>query len=152
MSDRCCVDPGAKQSHTAEGVDEKVAGLNTYKTGEGKSVIVIFTDIFGYSFINTRRLADSFAKATGTTVLIPDFFDGDPLVPDAPDLYDQLPSWKLRHPVDQACVSADKYISTIKGHYECIQVKARLFFLVKMIIFFVDYRFLLRCESSSTFD
>ncbi|CAF1226434.1 unnamed protein product [Rotaria sordida] len=120
----CCVDPGAKQSHTVQGTEETTGGLKTYKTGEGKSAIVIFTDIFGFSFINTRKIADTFAQSTGTTVLVPDLFEGDSLDPNASrsELLEKLPTWLPKHPVDKACLAIDKYISTIKGHYDSIQV------------------------------
>ncbi|CAF1184854.1 unnamed protein product [Didymodactylos carnosus] len=122
MSGPCCVDPGAKQSHSAQGHEETVAGFNTYKTGQGNSVIVMFTDVFGHSFINTRKAADTFAQATGTTVLIPDFFKDDPMDPNESNLFDKLPGWLKQHPVDEVCASSDKFISTIKGHYDSIQV------------------------------
>ena len=126
----CCVDPGAKQSHTVEGIEETIGGLATYKTGEGKSAIIIFTDIFGYSFINTRKMADTFAQSTGTAVLIPDLFEGDSLDPNASrsDLLEKLPIWLPKHPVDKACLTIDKYISTIKDHYNSIQ--ANIYILI----------------------
>ncbi|CAF1038044.1 unnamed protein product [Rotaria sordida] len=117
-----CADPGANQTHQPQGHEEQVAGVNIYKTGQGKSAIVLFTDIFGYTFINTRKLADRFANDTGTTVLIPDYFHGDPMNPTIPNYRDLLPDWLKRHPTTEACEIADKFISTIKGHYESIQV------------------------------
>ena len=125
MSGPCCVDVGAKQTHVAQGHEETIGDLKTYKTGEGKSVIVIFTDIFGYSFINAQKIADTFAHGTGSTVLIPDLFNGDPVdstVP-FPNLISQLPAWLKKHPVDQACVASEKFISAIKDQYQSIQVK-----------------------------
>lgn len=124
MSGPCCVDPGAKQTHVTEGHETTVAEVGTYETGEGKSAIVIFTDVFGSSFINTRRLADSFAQATGAKVLIPDLFGGDPLDPTALNLLEKLPTWLEKHPVDQGCALADKFIAAIKDNYESIQVNA----------------------------
>ncbi|CAF1424096.1 unnamed protein product [Rotaria sp. Silwood1] len=122
MSSPCCVDPGAKQTHEAQGHEEQIAGVNTYKTGQGKSAIVIFTDVFGYSFINVRKVADSFAQGAETTVLIPDYFNGDPMDPDHPNLWDALPGWLQKHPPTDACAVAEKFITTIKGNYESIQV------------------------------
>ena len=123
MSSQCCVDPGEKQTHEAQGSEEEISGVKTYKTGQGKSAIVIFTDVFGYSFINVRKLADSFAQGVRTTVLIPDYFNGDPLNPDLPNLSDVLPSWLKKHPPTEACEISNKFISTIKGQYQSIQVK-----------------------------
>ncbi|UJR24681.1 hypothetical protein I4U23_006054 [Adineta vaga] len=122
MSSPCCVDPGAKQTHKALGHTEEIAGVKTYKTGEGKSAIVICTDVFGNSFINVQKVADSFAQGAQVTVLIPDYFNGDPIDPDVPDLWDVLPSWLEKHPPSDACASIAKFISSIKGHYESIQV------------------------------
>lgn len=124
---KCCTDPGAKQSHEAQGTEEKIADVNTYKTGQGKSAIVLFTDIFGYSFINARKLADSFAQGSGTTVFIPDYFAGDPISPSTPNIMEIFPRWFEKHPVGEACQLAEKFISTIKGHYESIQVKISFF-------------------------
>ena len=121
--DAHCVDPGAKQTHESQGQVEEIAGVNTYKTGQGKSAIVLFTDVFGFAFPNTRKLADRFAQEIGTTVLIPDYFDGDPVDPSKPNYRDFLPEWRNKHPVSNACDIADRLISTIKGHYESIQVK-----------------------------
>jgi hypothetical protein len=73
--------------------------------------------------VNTRKVADRFAQGTGTTVLIPDYFHGDPINPDAPNLWDLLPDWLKEHPTTEGCAIAEKFISTIKGHYESIQVK-----------------------------
>jgi dienelactone hydrolase len=118
----CCVDPGAKQSHEIQGKVEKIGGVNTYKTGEGKSAIVVFTDIFGYSFVNVQKIGDTFAKGTETTVLIPDCFNEDPINPATPNIMEILPDWLKKHPPSDACDIADKFISTIKGHYQSIQV------------------------------
>lgn len=154
MSERCCIDPGAPQLHQAAGNEENIAGLNTYRTGSGRSVIVIFTDVFGYNFINTRKIADTFAQAVGTTVLVPDFFNEDPLDPTATNLQEQMPIWRQKHPVEDACASAANYISTIKGHYDSIQVMHTIQFRPRYYdcISFVDYWFLLWRKISSPFD
>jgi hypothetical protein len=135
-----CTDPGAKQTHQSQGHEEEIAGVNTYKTGQGKSVIVLFTDIFGYSFVNTRKVADRFAQETGTTVLIPDCFHGDPVNLDVPNFRDTLPDWKQRHPATEVCAMADKFISTIKGHYQSIQVTFKLFFNNMITVFILFSR------------
>jgi len=125
MSSPCCVDPGAKQTHETQGSEEKIGGVNTYKTGQGKSAIIIFTDVFGYSFINAQKLADSFAQGSQTTVLIPDYFNGDAMDPNLPNLWDVLPAWLKKHPPTDACAIAEKFLSTIKGHYQSIQVNKK---------------------------
>ena len=125
MDSSCCANPGAKQTHEAQGSVEEIGGVQTYKIGQGKSAIVLFTDVFGYAFVNTRKLADRFADATGATVLIPDYFNGDPLDITNPNYRDLLPEWFQRHPASDACTIADQFISTIKGHYESIQVEPK---------------------------
>ena len=121
MSGACCVDPGAKQCHVLRGKIENVAGLSTYRTGHGKSAIVIFAELFGYTFVNTQKVADTFAEATGTTALVPDLFNGDPMDPDDPDLMEHLPGWLNKHPIDEACSLSGKFISAIKEQYHTIQ-------------------------------
>ena len=143
MSGPCCVNPGAKQSHEAQGSEEQIAGVNTYKSGQGKSAIVILTDIFGYSFINVRKIADSFAQATQTTVFIPNYFNGDPLNPNDTDLFDQLPGWLKKNPVADACAIAEKLISTIKGHYQSIQVNHKDFFRAFFSLLFRSLAFVM---------
>ncbi|UJR34167.1 hypothetical protein I4U23_021575 [Adineta vaga] len=144
MLSSCCAEPGAKQIHVSEGHVEEIAGINTYKTGNGKSAIVIFTDIFGYEFINTRKIADCFAKEIGVTVLIPDYFNGDPVDPNVPNFRDSLPDWLKKHRPEDACILADKFISTIKGHYESIQIIG-FCYGAKVVIYLITHQ-----ELSST--
>ncbi|CAF1403463.1 unnamed protein product [Adineta steineri] len=122
MSGPCCVDPGAKQSHEVCGRMEEIGGVNTYKTGEGKSAIVIFTDVFGNSFVNVQKIADTFAENTQTTVVIPDYFNGDPIDANVPNLMEVLPAWLKKHPTKDTCLIAEKFISTIKQDYQSIQI------------------------------
>jgi len=122
MSSQCCIDPGSKQSHEAQDGIEEIGGINTYKTGQGKSAIVLFTDVFGNRFINAQKLADSFAQGVQATVFIPDCFNGDPLDPADARLPDKLSSWLEKHPTSDACAIADKFLSKIKESYQPIQV------------------------------
>ena len=123
MSSSHCTNPGAKQTHKSQGRREQVSGLNTYKTGEGKSAIVISTDIFGYTFVNNQKIADRLAEGTGATVFIPDYFHGDTVDPNNPNLGDMIHEWLKKHPVTEACSIAAELISTIKNEYQSIQVK-----------------------------
>lgn len=36
-------------------------------------------DVFGWSFVNARLVADKYAQAIGARVYLPDFFDGQDL-------------------------------------------------------------------------
>ncbi len=91
MDSSYCANPGVKQLHQPRGYEEVIGGVNTYKIGQGKSAIILFTDVFGYSFVNTRKLADRLAEATETTVLIPDYFHNDPMDLNNPNFRDLLP-------------------------------------------------------------
>jgi hypothetical protein len=48
-----------------------------------------------------------------------------------------MPDWQKRHPVTEACAIADNFISTIKGHYESIQVKLNSLFNNKIKYVFI---------------
>ena len=41
---------------------------------------------------------------------------------DDPNRSEKMPQWRERHPTSNSCAIADKLISTIKGHYDSIQV------------------------------
>lgn len=72
-------------------------------------------------------MADRFAEETGTTVLITDYFHGDPISPNVSNIRELIPDWLKRHPVPEICDIVNKFISTIKGHYQSIQVKLKIF-------------------------
>jgi hypothetical protein len=59
------------------------AGLTVRCTADfpplSNTQVVIFTDIYGFEFSNTRLWADRLAKKGGFLVVIPDFFRGDAL-------------------------------------------------------------------------
>ncbi|CAF4210280.1 unnamed protein product, partial [Rotaria sordida] len=65
---------------------------------------------------------DTYAQGTKATVLVPDLFNGDSMNPNEPNLFDKLPAWLQKHPPTDACTVADKIISSIKRHYDSIQV------------------------------
>lgn len=74
----CCTS-GTLHEGTAAGSVQNIYGLSTYVTGEkSDKVIFMLSDVFGYELINTRLLADDYAKA-GFYVLLPDLFSGDSL-------------------------------------------------------------------------
>ena len=64
---------------TPTGTISKLHGLNTYiarPEGTPKGLVVIIPDIFGWEMSNSRLLADSYAKAGGFLVYLPDFMEG----------------------------------------------------------------------------
>ncbi|CAL1411571.1 unnamed protein product [Linum trigynum] len=80
---QCCENPPTLNPSSGVGHLEKVAGLDSYVAGspDSKSAIVFVSDIFGYDAPNLRKFADK-AAAAGYYVVVPDFFYGDPYVPD----------------------------------------------------------------------
>lgn len=67
-----CCKSGFKWDGKGEGKTGKIAGLDTYITGNGKAGILIIADVFGWELENSRILADHFAKEVGATVYLPD--------------------------------------------------------------------------------
>lgn len=123
MLSSCCANPGAKQTHESQGHVEEIAGVKTYKIGQGKPAIVMFSDIFGYELPNTRKIVDRLAESVGATVYLPDCFQGDPMDVAMPNYRDLLGEWLKKHPVVDGCILAEKFVSTIKEQHESIQVE-----------------------------
>ena len=46
-----------------------------------KGVIIIISDAFGWAFVNNRILADHYAAAGDFLVYLPDFMDGNRVLP-----------------------------------------------------------------------
>ncbi|KAM5366286.1 hypothetical protein ACJA88_012042 [Fusarium oxysporum] len=73
----CCV-KGFRWDATPKGRNDKVAGIDCYVIGSNEGVaIMMIHDLFGWTFSNTRILADYYAEEVGATVLVPDFFGGE---------------------------------------------------------------------------
>ncbi|KAJ5301262.1 hypothetical protein N7508_006125 [Penicillium antarcticum] len=85
MSCEACrtIPPVTSQGYTPEGHYETIAGLKTYVTGnmDGKMGLVDLYDVFGLA-IQTLQGADLLAVRLNAVVLVPDFFEGDPLKPE----------------------------------------------------------------------
>ena len=72
---------GTLHERTPAGREETIHGLPTYVTEPPngvapKGIVVIIPDFFGWTFVNSRVLADTYAKRGGWTVYLPDFMDG----------------------------------------------------------------------------
>ncbi|CAK9318595.1 unnamed protein product [Citrullus colocynthis] len=80
---QCCSNPPTTNPSSRAGHLEQLAGLNSYVTGspDSKIAVILITDVFGYEASLLRKLADEVAAA-GFFVVVPDFFKGDPYVPD----------------------------------------------------------------------
>lgn len=75
----CCV-KGFKWDGTPEGRTVKIANgkYDTYVAGNStKAAVLIIHDVYGWDNPNVRLMADHYARETGATVYVPDFFLGD---------------------------------------------------------------------------
>ncbi|KIX03868.1 uncharacterized protein Z518_07421 [Rhinocladiella mackenziei CBS 650.93] len=71
---------GTIHEGTPQGKEEIIHGLNTYVIGNRvnpRTIIVIYSDIFGLPLPNNRLIADAYAKSGEYLVYLPDFFKGD---------------------------------------------------------------------------
>ena len=68
-----------------EGREGKLAGLDCYITGSNISVaILLIHDLYGWTFRNTRLLADYYAEEVGATVYLADLYATYPAVNSIP--------------------------------------------------------------------
>ncbi|MCJ1471223.1 hypothetical protein MMC07_009871 [Pseudocyphellaria aurata] len=71
---------GALHEGTPVGREETIHGLPTYVSeppaGQVTGIIVVIPDGLGWTFNNSRILADTYAKRTNARVYLPDFMDG----------------------------------------------------------------------------
>ncbi|KIW20476.1 hypothetical protein PV08_01051 [Exophiala spinifera] len=82
MSKECCY-KGFFWDKTPVGREDTLAGYPTYITGTNPdAALMIIHDMFGWTFLNTRVLADFYAKEADVTVYVPDFFDGEVIPPE----------------------------------------------------------------------
>ena len=85
----CCV-KGFKWEGTPEGRTAKIANgkYDSYIAGNNTTAaVLIIHDVYGWDNPNVRLMADHYARETGATVYVPDFFLGDSLRrADYPDL------------------------------------------------------------------
>ncbi|KAJ5771427.1 uncharacterized protein N7511_003478 [Penicillium nucicola] len=85
MSCEACrsIPPVTSQGYSPKGYYETIAGLKTYVTGNvgGKMGLVDLYDVFGLAS-QTLQGADLLAVRLNAVVLVPDFFNGDPLKPE----------------------------------------------------------------------
>ncbi|KAI1809219.1 putative endo-1,3-1,4-beta-D-glucanase [Poronia punctata] len=73
----CCI-RGIQWDAAPIGSETELAGKSCYVSGSNSSVaVMIIHDLWGWTFKNTRLLADHYAKEIGATVYVPDFFSGE---------------------------------------------------------------------------
>ncbi|KAH9330427.1 hypothetical protein KI387_002535, partial [Taxus chinensis] len=92
---QCCESPPTRD-HPAVGVGriDAFQDLTAYVTGSSNAdaAIILVADVFGYEAPKLRKLADKVAAA-GYFVVVPDYFNGDPYVPDR----DTIKDWLKNH-------------------------------------------------------
>ncbi|KAK9468959.1 dienelactone hydrolase [Lipomyces arxii] len=95
-------------------------GIETYTAGDAtsKKIVVIVTDIFGHTFVNTQLIADAFA-AQGYYVLVPDILKGDPIPYMSQEELAKynLPGWLSRHTVEITEPIVTGVIANIKADF-----------------------------------
>ena len=68
----CCL-KGFRWEAQPKGHETKLAGTNCYITGSNpKIAVMIIHDLYGWTFPNTRLLADHYAEEVNSTVYVPD--------------------------------------------------------------------------------
>ncbi|CAK7242704.1 MAG: hypothetical protein STHCBS139747_004202 [Sporothrix thermara] len=74
----CCV-KGFQWEGKPEGRTTKIAGgrFDTYVAGNNPdAAVLIIHDIYGWTRVNARLMADHYAREANVTAFVPDFFDG----------------------------------------------------------------------------
>ncbi|GAB4843477.1 hypothetical protein Ancab_013438 [Ancistrocladus abbreviatus] len=110
---QCCENPPALNPGSGVGHVEELGGLNSYVSGSADSrlAVLLVSDIYGYEAPNLRKLADKVAAA-GFYVVVPDYFHGDPYVPE--NLERPLPVWLKDHGADKGFEESKPVIEALK--------------------------------------
>jgi dienelactone hydrolase len=75
----CCL-TGFEWDGIPSGRVDKLGQNDTYITGNNPDVAVMLVhDLLGWAFLNSRLLADHYAREANVTVYVPDFFGGEAL-------------------------------------------------------------------------
>ncbi|XP_022137980.1 endo-1,3;1,4-beta-D-glucanase-like [Momordica charantia] len=111
---QCCSNPPALNPSGGAGHVEQLAGLSTYVSGspDSKLAVIFVTDVFGYEAPLLRKLADKVAAA-GFFVVAPDFFKGDPYIPD--DANRPIRTWLQDHGPDKGFEDAKPVVEALKS-------------------------------------
>jgi dienelactone hydrolase len=109
-----------KVADAATGAVGELAGAPCYEAGAGATgaggaaAIVLFTDIFGFAFVNSRVVADAIAAASGLPVFVPDLLGADAVAPDGFDRA-TFPAWRERHGDAQTRPLAEAAIAALRA-------------------------------------
>lgn len=114
MSSSCCANPGVPANeHTALGTETSIDGVRTYKTGSGQQPIVMFSDIYGPDYINSKKLADELASGVNATVYLYDQFDRGAFEPEDPNVMAKFKDWLQQHTPEHAAELGQKVIDNV---------------------------------------
>ncbi|XP_057849198.1 endo-1,3;1,4-beta-D-glucanase isoform X2 [Cryptomeria japonica] len=109
---QCCELPPPRD-HPPVGVGRLDAfhDLTAYVTGspEAKVAVILISDVFVFEY-GYRKLADKVAEA-GYYVVVPDYFNGDPYVPDQSNIQD----WLKNHSPEKGFEDSIKIIEVLKS-------------------------------------
>ncbi|KAF5465614.1 hypothetical protein F2P56_015599 [Juglans regia] len=111
---QCCSNPPTLNPSAGTGHVEQLGGLSSYISGSpnSKLAVLLISDVFGYEAPNLRKLADKVA-ATGFFVVVPDFFHGDPYVPE--NTHRPIPVWIKDHGTDKGFEAAKPVLEAVKS-------------------------------------
>ncbi|WJZ90190.1 hypothetical protein VitviT2T_009353 [Vitis vinifera] len=108
---QCCENPPTLSSSSGAGCVTEIGGLKAYVSGpsDSKLAILLISDVYGYEAPNLRNLADKVAGA-GFYVVVPDFFYGDPFLPET-----NIPVWIKAHGTDKGFEDAKPIIAELRS-------------------------------------
>lgn len=115
----CCLKTIDHEGETL-GSYKTIGGLDTYQTGKefgNDKVIVIFTDIFGYKYKNNLLVADLLSKQAQAQVLIPDYFENDPLK-SIEEFFAKKEEWLGKHSHEKNNNILTGFLSKLREEYK----------------------------------
>ncbi|XP_004290676.1 PREDICTED: endo-1,3;1,4-beta-D-glucanase-like [Fragaria vesca subsp. vesca] len=110
---QCCENPPSLCSTCGAGSVTEIGGLKAYVTGpsDSKLAVLLVSDIFGFEAPNFRKLADKTARVGGFHVVVPDFFYGDPFIPEKTERL----VWLQSHGTDKGFEDAKVVIAALRN-------------------------------------
>ncbi|RLM52871.1 hypothetical protein C2845_PMPSC011935 [Panicum miliaceum] len=113
-SPQCCENPPTLNPAGGAGkVVDSFSGLKAYVAGpeDSKAAVVLVADVFGFEAPNLRKIADKVALS-GYFVVVPDFFHGDPYVPENAER--PFSEWIKLHTAEKGFEDAKLVIAALK--------------------------------------
>lgn len=114
----CCARTFDHSGEPQGKIVDNLYGLKTYEVGSKanaatKGAIVIAADIYGYSYINNKLVADAFARE-GYYVVVPDLLNEDFTIPEKFGEIGYFNDWLSRHPITAVATMFDDFASKMK--------------------------------------